>query len=145
MKAEESKWTYEEQSIYKVLADYANIIYTNMKKLTKTNIIQHTIHLLNLTLIIQECHLIDQKDRNWLKKKLDELLKKGIIRELINPYTTLIIIIDKKDGSWRICLDFRKTNKVTKKNQYPILRQTEIFVSFEGAGWFILLDLASRY
>src|SRR6266498_1512514 len=44
-----------------------------------------------------------------------------------------------------MCLDFRKTNEVTKKNQYLILRQTEIFASFGRAGWFTSLDLASRY
>ena len=44
-----------------------------------------------------------------------------------------------------MCLDFRKTNEVTKKNQYPIPRQTKIFASFGGAGWFISLDLASGY
>src|SRR6266508_525393 len=42
-------------------------------------------------------------------------------------------------------LDFRKTNEVIKKNQYLIPRQTEIFASFGGAGWFISLDLASEY
>src|SRR6266508_1068228 len=44
-----------------------------------------------------------------------------------------------------MCLDFRKTNEVIKKNQYPIPRQSEIFASFGGAGWFILLDLVSGY
>jgi len=54
-----------------------------MKELAKTNIIQYTIHLLNSIPITQGCHLMDQKDRNWLKKELDELLEKGIIRESI--------------------------------------------------------------
>jgi len=44
-----------------------------------------------------------------------------------------------------MCLDFRKINEVTKKNQYPIPRQIEIFASFKGAGWFTLLDLANGY
>src|SRR6266498_3304302 len=44
-----------------------------------------------------------------------------------------------------MCLDFRKTNEVIKKNQYPIPRQMEIFASFGGAGWFTSLDLASGY
>src|SRR6266540_564335 len=44
-----------------------------------------------------------------------------------------------------MCLDFRKTNEVTKKNQYLIPRQTKIFASFRGAGWFTSLDLASGY
>ncbi len=58
-KAEESKRTYEKQNIHELLTDYADIIYTDMKKLAKTNIIQHTIHLLNSTLITQEYHLIN--------------------------------------------------------------------------------------
>ena len=49
--AEASKQTYKEQSIRELLIDYADIIYTDMKELAKTNIIQHTIHLLNSTLI----------------------------------------------------------------------------------------------
>jgi len=63
-KAEESKRTYEKQSIHELLADYANIIYIDMKELTKTNIIQHTIYLLNSTPITQACHPMDQRDRN---------------------------------------------------------------------------------
>ncbi len=46
------KWTFEEQSIHELLVKYADIIYTDVKELVKTNIIQHTIHLLNLTPIM---------------------------------------------------------------------------------------------
>ena len=63
----------------------------------------------------------------------------------MSPWTTLIVIIGKKDGSRQMCLDFRKTNEATKKNQYPISRQMEIFASFGRAEWFTLLDLTSRY
>ncbi len=77
---------------------------------------------------------MDQRDRNWLKKELDELLEKGIIRESMSPWAIPIVIVSKKDESWRMCLDFRKTNEVTKKNQYSIPRQTEIFASFRGVG-----------
>ncbi len=70
-----------------------------MKELAKTNIIQHIIHLLNLTLIVQGCHLIDQRDRNWLKKELDKLLKKDIIRESMSPWATPIVIVGKKNES----------------------------------------------
>src|SRR6266542_3806001 len=119
---EGSEQTFEEQSIHEMLTKYADIIYTDMKELAKTNIIQYTIHLLNSILIAQGCRLIDQRDRNWLKKELDELLEKGIIRESISPWATPIVIVSKKDGSRWMCLDFRKTNEVTKKNQYPIPR-----------------------
>ncbi len=96
---EASKQTYEEQSIRELLTDYADIIYMDMKELAKTNIIQHIIHLLISTLIIQGCRPIDQRDRNWLKKELNELLEKGIIRESMSSWAILIVIVGKKDGS----------------------------------------------
>src|SRR6266540_4602077 len=88
--------TFEKQSIYELLAKYADIIYTDIKELAKTNIIQHTIHLLNSTPIAQECRPMDQRDRNWLKKELDELLEKGIIRESMSLWAILIVIVGKK-------------------------------------------------
>jgi len=54
-----SQRTYEKQSIHEMLAKYADIIYMDMKELAKTNIIQHTIHLLNSTPIVQGCRLMD--------------------------------------------------------------------------------------
>ncbi len=51
--------TFEEQGIHELLTKYADIIYMDIKELAKTNIIQHTIHLLNQTLLAQECSLID--------------------------------------------------------------------------------------
>src|SRR6266540_2860844 len=96
---EGSERTFEEQSIHEMLTKYADIIYTDMKELAKTNIIQHTIHLLNSTPIAQGCRPMDQRDRNWLKKELDELLEKGIIRESMSPWATSIVIVGKKDGS----------------------------------------------
>ena len=56
--------TFKEQSIHELLAKYADIIYTDVKELAKTNIIQYTIHLLNSTPIAQGCRLMDQRDRN---------------------------------------------------------------------------------
>ena len=56
---EKPERTFKEQSIYESLAKYTDIIYMDMKELAKTNIIQHTIHLLNATPIAQGCHPID--------------------------------------------------------------------------------------
>src|SRR6266542_3509077 len=98
-KKEGPERTFEKQSIYEMLAKYADIIYTNMKELVKTNIIQHTIHLLNSIPIAQGCRPMDQRDQNWLKKELDELLEKGIIRESMSPWATPIVIVGKKDRS----------------------------------------------
>ena len=116
-----------------------------MKELGRTNIIQHTIQLLDERPVSKGNCPLDQKDQIWIKQELKDLLERGIIRESISPYSALIVVVDKKTGDRRMCIDYRDLNVKTKKNSYSIPRQTEIFVSFQGAQWFTSLDLANGY
>ena len=104
-----------------------------MKELGRTNIIQHTIQLLDERPVSKDNRLLDQKDQIWIKQELKDLLKRGIIRELTSSYLTLIVVVDKKTDDRRMCIDYWDLNAKTKKNSYPIPRQTEIFASFQGA------------
>ena len=128
-----------------VLEEYKDIQFENMKKLGRTNIIQHTIQLLDKQPVSKGNRPLDQKDRIWIKQELKDLLERGIIRESTNPYSAPIVVVDKKTGDRRMCIDYRDLNAKTKKNSYLIPRQTEIFASFQGAQWFTSLDLASGY
>ncbi len=101
-----------------------------MKELGRTNIIQHTIQLLDERPVSKDNRLLDQKDQIWIKQELKDLLKRGIIRELTSSYLTLIVVVNKKTDDRRICIDYRDLNAKTKKNSYPIPRQIEIFTSF---------------
>src|SRR6266540_3282812 len=116
-----------------------------MKELGRTNIIQHTIQLLDERPVSKDNHSLDQKDRIWIKQELKDLLKRDIIRESTSPYLAPIVIVDKKMGDRRMCIDYRDLNTKTKKNSYLIPRQTEIFTSFQKAQWFTSLDIASEY
>src|SRR6266511_1556984 len=128
-----------------VLDEYKDIQFENMKELDQTNIIQHTIKLLDERPVSKGNHPLDQKDWIWIKQKLKDLLKRGIIRESTSPYLAPIVVIDKKTGDRWMCIDYKDLNAKTKKNSYPIPRQTEIFASFQGVQWFTSLDLTSRY
>src|SRR6266536_2073401 len=128
-----------------ILEEYKDIQFENMKELDRTNIIQHTIQLLDERLVSKGNRPLDQKDRIWIKQELKDLLEKGIIRESTSPYSAPIVVVDKKMGDRHMCIDYRDLNAKTKKNSYPIPRQTEIFASFQGAQWFTSLDLASGY
>src|SRR6266498_5857413 len=101
-----------------------------MKELGRTNIIQHTIQLLDERPVSKDNRLLDQKDQIWIKQELKDLLKRGIIRESTSSYLTLIVVVDKKTDDEHMCIDYRDLNAKTKKNSYLISRQTEIFVSF---------------
>jgi hypothetical protein len=61
-------------------------------------------------------------EANEVKKQLQELLEQGVIRPSTSPCGSPIIIVPKKDGTWRMCIDYRALNKITLKNRYPLPR-----------------------
>ena len=62
-----------------------------------------------------------------LKVELDDLLKKGFIRPSISPWGASVLFVEKKDGSLRMCIDYRELNDVTVKNKYPLPRIDNLF------------------
>ena len=62
-----------------------------------------------------------------LKAQLEELLSKGFIRPSISPWGAPVLFVKKKDGSLRLCIDYRQLNRVTIRNQYPLPRIDELF------------------
>eukprot|EP00731_Ephydatia_muelleri_P017867 Em0010g965a len=73
------------------------------------------------------------------------MLKDGVIRESNSPWSSPIVMIKKKDGSWRFCVDFRKVNSMTQKDAYPLPRIDEALEALTGSQFFTTLDLASGY
>ncbi|KAH0652823.1 hypothetical protein KY289_030501 [Solanum tuberosum] len=80
-----------------------------------------------------------------LKEQLKYLLDKGFISPSILPWGTLVLFVKKKDGSLRMCIDYRKLNKVTIKNKYPIPMIDYLFDQLQGASHFSKIDLRSGY
>ena len=62
-----------------------------------------------------------------LKSQLHELMDKGFIRPSVSPWGAPILFVKKKDGTLRMCIDYRQINKVTVKNKYPLLRIEDLF------------------
>ena len=80
-----------------------------------------------------------------LSTQLQELLDKGFIRPSSSPWGAPILFVRKKDGSHRMCIDYRELNKVTVKNRYPLPRIDDLFDQLQGASWFSKIDLRSGY
>ena len=80
-----------------------------------------------------------------LSSQLNELLKKGFIRPSFSPWGAPVLFVKKKDGSFRMCIDYRELNKLTIKNRYPLPRIDDLFDQLQGANYFSKIDLRSGY
>lgn len=85
------------------------------------------------------------KELAELKLQLQELLDLGFIRPNVSPWGAHVLFVKKKDGTLRICIDYRELNKVTLKNKYPLPKIDELFDQIKGASVFSKIDLRSEY
>ncbi|GKC50035.1 putative reverse transcriptase domain-containing protein [Tanacetum coccineum] len=77
------------------------------------------------------------------KDQLQELLERGFIRPSVSPWGVPVLFVKKKDGSMRLCIDYRELNRITVRNKYPLPRIEEFFD--QGANFFSKIDLRSGY
>ncbi|MCO5579272.1 hypothetical protein L7F22_033126 [Adiantum nelumboides] len=77
--------------------------------------------------------------------QIEELLEKGLIQPSSSPFCSPVLLMQKKDGSWHMCIDYRTLNKNTIKNRFPIRRIDDISDKLEGAAMFSKIDLKSGY
>ncbi|WVZ89637.1 hypothetical protein U9M48_036016 [Paspalum notatum var. saurae] len=85
------------------------------------------------------------KEQELIKKNIDELLGKGFIWPSSSPWAFSVLFVDKKDGTRRMCVDYRALNDVTIKNKYPLPRIDDLFDQLQGACVFSKIDLRSGY
>lgn len=80
-----------------------------------------------------------------LKKQIDDLTSKQFIRPSVSPWGAPVLLVKKKDGTSRLCVDYRQLNKVTIKNKYPLPRIDDLMDQLRGATMFSKIDLRSGY
>ncbi|GJV79880.1 putative reverse transcriptase domain-containing protein [Tanacetum coccineum] len=84
------------------------------------------------------------KRKNW-SDQLQELSDKGFIRPSSSPWGAPVLFVKKKDGSLRMCIDYRELNKLTVKNRYPLPRIDDLFDQLQGSSVYSKIDLRSGY
>ncbi|XP_052732384.1 uncharacterized protein LOC128196192 [Vigna angularis] len=80
-----------------------------------------------------------------LKEQIEELIEKKFIRPSVSPWGAPVLLVRKKDGSSRLCIDYRQLNKLTIKNKYPLPRIDDLLDQLHGAAVFSKIDLRSGY
>ncbi|WVZ57271.1 hypothetical protein U9M48_007676 [Paspalum notatum var. saurae] len=95
--------------------------------------------------IYKRPYRMDANQLAELKEQIQELLDKGYIRPSTSPWGAPVIFVPKKDGTQRMCIDYRALNDVTVKNKYPLPRIDDLFDQLKGASVFSKIDLRSGY
>ena len=114
-------------------------------ELGKTDLVKHEIHLTDTQPFKEAYRRINPLLLDEVKTHVKEMLDTGAIRHSNSPWSNAIVLVRKKDGSLRFCIDFRRLNERTRKDSYPLPRIREVLDSLVGAGFFSCLDLKSGF
>lgn len=106
----------------------------------------HAIHLILRSVPHKIRHYIyPYVSKSEIKNMVEEMLEAGIIRPSQSSYSAPVVMVQKKEGSWHTCLDYREINKITIKDKFPILVIDELLDELHVSVYFTKLDLHFRY
>ena len=135
----------QQKQVDKVMEEYSNIFSSPTEVPLNFQVNQH-IDLTPSTLFpngpVYRRSLLENEE---IKRQIQELLHKGHIRPSSSPCGSPIVLVQKKDGTWRLCIDYRALNKITVRNRYPIPRIDDLLDQLTGAKYFSKIDLKSGY
>ena len=129
----------------KLLCKFADIFSTDRSNLGCTDLVQHQINTGNAPPIRQLPRRLPLAKKEEAEKAILEMQKQDVIEPSSSPWSSPIVLVGKKDGSTRFCVDYRKVNDVTHKDSYPLPRIDDTIAALAGSKWFSTLDLKSGY
>jgi hypothetical protein len=132
--------------IIKVASEFPDVFPKDLPGMPPERKVEFAIELLPGTApIFKRAYRVSRPELVELKKQIDELSEKGYIWPITLPWVAPILFVEKKDGTRRMCIDYRALNEVTIKNKYPLPRIEDLFNQLRGASVFSKIDLRSGY
>jgi hypothetical protein len=132
--------------IIKVVSEFPYVFSEDLPGMPPERKAEFAIELLPSTApISKRAYIMSRPELVELKKQIDELSEKGYIRPTTSPWAAPVLFVEKKDGTRRMCIDYRALNEVTIKNKYPLPRIEDLFDQLRGASVFSKIDLRSGY
>ena len=127
----------EKTKLEALLHEFADVLSVSDDDLGRTNIVKHQIDIGDATPVHQPPRRLPFHQRETVQQHVDKMLRNGIIEPSKGPWSSPVVLVEKKDGTRRFCVDFRKVNDLP--------RIDDTLDTLGGAQWFSTLDLASSY
>ena len=135
----------QKKQIANLLRKYDNTFSSADSDLGRTGIIKQRIPTGDASPIKQPMRRVPVHMQEEVNKQLDTILENNIIQPSKSPWASGIVLVKKKDGTKRFCIDCRRLNDVTMKDPYPLPRKDESLDQLSGSKWFSCLDLSAGY
>jgi hypothetical protein len=130
--------------VIRVVSEFPDVILEELLGMPPERKVEFAIELEPGTApISKRTYRVSEPELVELKKQIDELLEKGYIRPSTLPWAAPVLFVENKDGTKRMCIDYRALNEVTIKNKYPLPRIEDLFDQLRGARVFSKIDLRS--
>ena len=134
----------QKAALNKLLGEYRYVFSKEGDPISSTSLVEHEIYTEGPPVRLpfrQQNPLVRAQEQSQVK----EMLRDGVIRSSISPWASPVVMVKKKDGSMRFCVDFWKVNDATIKDAHPLPRIDDTLESLHGAKFFSTLDLKSGY
>ncbi|GFX74346.1 retrovirus-related Pol polyprotein from transposon 412 [Trichonephila clavipes] len=135
----------QKSSAERLFQEFEDVFSRNSSDIGHTTVTQHRIDTANHPPIKQHPRRLPFAKQEEVGTLLREMQENDIIEPSSSPWASPIVLVRKKDGSTRFCVDYRKLNDVTKKDSYPLPRIDDTLDTLSGHKWFSTLDLKSGY
>jgi len=128
-----------------LVTEYSDVFMSPEGPLGRTSATTHKIFTGDNAPIKQRKRRVPMAQNEMIDRELNKMLKLGVIEPSSSPWSSQIVLVRKKNGQIRFCVDYRCLNTVTRKDSYPLPNIMETFDTLAGAQYFSSLDLASGY
>ena len=135
----------QQDQVAKLLIRFSNVFSKSDDDIGRTGVIKHQIPTGDAQPIKQQPRRVPVQMNEEINSQIDTMLKENVIKESSSPWASSIVMVKKKDGTSRFCVDYRKLNDVTVKDAYPLPRIDDSLDQLSGSRWFSSLDLNSGY
>ncbi|CAI5640726.1 unnamed protein product [Oreochromis niloticus] len=135
----------QQRQLQSLLAEFMDIFAAREEDCTWPGLVQHTIDTGAAAPIRLRPHRLPLAKRQAAEELIKEMAANGVIEPSDNPWAAPVVMVRKKTGGWRPCVDYRRLNAVTRKDSYPLPRIDDALDYIAGSSWFSSLDLRSGY